>query len=142
MSDQGEFAVASLTEGGTCQDGAHMCAWYWLWLECRVRLDGPAKAPTKAQAEQIHHEELQGVAVEKGGALAVKVSFYGAYVSASRRTVPSVMVMTLPSAGDDVTVVIDETDMVLEVHRQGHREATAVGLSPAKLCQSAQCVVR
>ncbi len=64
-----------------------------------------------------HHQELQGVVVEKGGTLAVKVSNGATYQLNENRAERHGHV--LPKAGDEVTVVIDENNMVLEVHPKG-----------------------
>ena len=64
-----------------------------------------------------HHQELQGVVVEKGGALAVKVPNGSTYQLNENRAERHGH--ALPKAGDEVTVVIDENNMVLEVHPKG-----------------------
>ena len=64
-----------------------------------------------------HHQELQGVVVETGGALAVKVPNGATYQLNENRAERHGH--ALPKAGDEVTVVIDENNMVLEVHPKG-----------------------
>ncbi|MBL8072039.1 MAG: hypothetical protein JNM35_13185 [Nitrospira sp.] len=64
-----------------------------------------------------HHQELQGVVVEKGGALAVKVPNGATYQLNENRAERHGH--ALPKAGDEVTLVIDENNMVLEVHPKG-----------------------
>lgn len=64
-----------------------------------------------------HHQHLQGVVIDKGGTLAVKVpngSTYQLNENRSERHGHAV-----PKVGDEVTVVIDENNMVLEVHPKG-----------------------
>lgn len=74
--------------------------------------EGPHKgSPTS------HHQELQGVVVEKGGALVVKVPGGSTYQLNENRSERHGH--ALPKAGDEVTVVIDENNMVLEVHPKG-----------------------
>ena len=64
-----------------------------------------------------HHQHLQGVAVEKGGVLSVKVPSGATYQLNENRSERHGH--ALPKAGDEVTVVIDDNNMVLEVHPKG-----------------------
>jgi hypothetical protein len=63
------------------------------------------------------HQHLQGVVVEKGGVLSVKVPSGATYQLNENRSERHGH--ALPKAGDEVTVVIDENNMVLEVHPKG-----------------------
>jgi hypothetical protein len=60
------------------------------------------------------HQRLQGTVVEKGGSLAVKVPNGTTYQLNENRALRHGHEM--PKVGDQVTVVIDENNMVLEVH--------------------------
>ena len=86
-------------------------------------------------AVNSHHKELQGVVVEKGGQLAVKVPNDTTYQLNENRSARHGY--TMPKAGDEVTVVIDENSMVLEMHPQGtggkHTFVTGEVLSIGKL---------
>lgn len=86
-------------------------------------------------AVKSHHQELQGVVVEKGGQLAVKVPNGTTYQLNENRSERHGHAM--PKAGEEVTVVIDENNMVLEVHPQGtagkHTFVTGEVLSIGKL---------
>jgi hypothetical protein len=66
---------------------------------------------------QSKHQRLPGVVVEKGGALAVKVPNGTTYQLNENRAERHGH--ALPKEGDKVTVVIDENNMVLEVHPEG-----------------------
>ncbi len=68
-------------------------------------------------SRKSHHQHLQGVVIDKGGTLAGKVpsgSIYQLKENRSERHGHA-----LPKTGDEVTVVIDENNMVLEVHPKG-----------------------
>lgn len=60
------------------------------------------------------HQRLQGTVVEKGGSLAVKVPNGTTYQLNENRALRHGHEM--PKVGDQVTVIIDENNMVLEVH--------------------------
>ncbi len=68
-------------------------------------------------SSKSHHQHLQGVVIEKGGALAVKVPNGSTYQLNENRSERHGH--ALPKAGDEVTVVIDENNNVLEVHPKG-----------------------
>lgn len=68
-------------------------------------------------SSKSHHQHLQGVVVEKGGALAVKVPNGSTYQLNENRSERHGH--AIPKAGDEVTVVIDENNSVLEVHPKG-----------------------
>ncbi|BCA54032.1 hypothetical protein W02_11720 [Nitrospira sp. KM1] len=81
-------------------------------------------APHAGAAEpktQSAHRSLQGMVVEKGGALAVKVPDGTTYQLNENRAHRHGH--DLPKVGDEVTVIIDENNMVLEVHPPGTRGA-------------------
>lgn len=94
--------------------------------------------PESVHAEsssQTGHRELRGVVVEKGGAPAVKVpdgTTYQLNENRARRHGHD-----LPRPGDEVTVVIDENNLVLDMHPVGtpsqHRFVTGELLSIGKL---------
>ena len=64
-----------------------------------------------------HHQQLQGVVIDKAGTLAVKVPSGSTYQLNENRSERHGHAM--PKVGDEVTVVIDENNMVLEVHPKG-----------------------
>ncbi len=64
-----------------------------------------------------HHQQLQGVVIDKAGMLAVKVPSGSTYQLNENRSERHGHAM--PKVGDEVTVVIDENNMVLEVHPKG-----------------------
>ncbi|MCS6297837.1 MAG: hypothetical protein H8K09_16510 [Nitrospira sp.] len=64
-----------------------------------------------------HHQHLQGVVIDKAGTLAVKVPSGSTYQLNENRSERHGHAM--PKVGDEVTVVIDENNMVLEVHPKG-----------------------
>lgn len=68
-------------------------------------------------SSKSHHQHLQGVVIEKGGALGVKVPNGSTYQLNENRSERHGH--ALPKAGDEVTVVIDENNNVLEVHPKG-----------------------
>lgn len=68
-------------------------------------------------SSKSHHQHLQGVVIEKGGALSVKVPNGSTYQLNENRSERHGH--ALPKAGDEVTVVIDENNNVLEVHPKG-----------------------
>ncbi len=85
-------------------------------------------------SSKSHHQHLPGVVIDKGGTLAVKVpngTTYQLNENRSERHGHAV-----PKVGDEVTVVVDENNMVLEVHPKGtegkHRfvtgEVVSIGL--------------
>lgn len=100
---------------------------------CMGLLGQPAQAGQNAAMS--HHQELQGVVMEKGGQLVVKVPNGTTYQLNENRSERHGHAM--PKAGDEVTVVIDENNMVLEVHPQGtegrHRFVVGEVLSIGKL---------
>ncbi|MBD0316684.1 MAG: hypothetical protein ICV75_08325 [Nitrospiraceae bacterium] len=87
------------------------------------------------QTTQSKHQHLQGVVVEKGGALAVKVPNGTTYQLNENRSLRHGHAP--PKAGDEVTVVIDENNLVLEVHPKGtegtHRFVTGEVVSIGRL---------
>ncbi|MBS0169479.1 MAG: hypothetical protein JSR62_03930 [Nitrospira sp.] len=97
-----------------------------------VPLQGALAADASVKS---HHQELQGVVVEKGGQLVVKVPNGTTYQLNENRSERHGHAM--PKAGDEVTVVIDENNMVLEVHPQGtegkHKFVVGEVLSIGKL---------
>ena len=76
-------------------------------------LFGPSLAPADQKPIAPHHT-LQGTVVEKGGSLAVKVPNGTTYQLNENRALRHGH--EIPKIGDEVTVVIDENNMVLEVH--------------------------
>ncbi len=64
-----------------------------------------------------HHQHLQGVVIDKAGTLAVKVPSGSTYQLNENRSERHGHAM--PKVGEEVTVVIDENNMVLEVHPKG-----------------------
>lgn len=80
-------------------------------------LVGMADEGSHKGSPNSHHQELQGVVVEKGGSLAVKVPDGSTYQLNENRSERHGH--ALPKAGDEVTVVVDENNMVLEVHPKG-----------------------
>jgi hypothetical protein len=83
------------------------------------------------QTTQSKHQHLKGVVVEKGGALAVKVPNGTTYQLNENRSLRHGHAP--PKEGDEVTVVIDENNLVLEVHPKGtegtHRFVTGEVMS-------------
>ncbi len=75
------------------------------------------QAGASEQTTQSRHQHLQGVVIEKGGTLAVKVPNGTTYQLNENRAQRHGH--DLPKAGDQVTVVIDENNLVLEVHPKG-----------------------
>jgi hypothetical protein len=75
------------------------------------------QAGANEQTTQSRHQHLQGVVIEKGGTLAVKVPNGTTYQLNENRAQRHGH--DLPKAGDQVTVVIDENNLVLEVHPKG-----------------------
>ena len=74
-------------------------------------------APSRGWAEPsavAPHHSLQGTVVEKGGSLAVKVPDGTTYQLNENRALRHGH--EVPKVGDEVTVVIDDNNMVLEVH--------------------------
>jgi hypothetical protein len=63
------------------------------------------------------HQHLKGVVVEKGGALAVEVPNGGTYQLNENRAQRHGH--EIPKAGDEVTVVLDENNLVMEIHPKG-----------------------
>jgi hypothetical protein len=74
-------------------------------------------AGANEQTTQSRHQHLQGVVIEKGGTLAVKVPNGTTYQLNENRAQRHGH--DLPKAGDQVTVVVDENNLVLEVHPKG-----------------------
>ena len=69
----------------------------------------------------VPHQTLQGTVVEKAGSLAVRVPNGTTYQLNENRALRHGHAM--PKIGDEVTVVIDENNMVLEVHPQDTKGA-------------------
>ena len=81
----------------------------------------PATAISAEQGAHPGHRELQGVVVEKAGALAVKTpdgATYQLNESRSKRHGHEP-----PKVGDEVTVVLDENNLVSEIHPKGSKIA-------------------
>lgn len=78
-------------------------------------LAGQSKA--SEQTTQSRHQHLKGVVVEKGGRLAVKVPNGTTYQLNENRAQRHGH--ELPKAGDEVTVVVDENNLVMEIHPKG-----------------------
>ena len=77
---------------------------------------GPSAGWADQKAIPPHHS-LQGTVVDKGGSLAVKVPDGTTYQLNENRALRHGH--EIPKVGDEVTVVIDENNMVLEVHPKG-----------------------
>ena len=69
----------------------------------------------------VPHQTLHGTVVEKAGSLAVRVPNGTTYQLNENRALRHGHAM--PKIGDEVTVVIDENNMVLEVHPQDTKGA-------------------
>lgn len=80
-------------------------------------LGAMGQAGANEQTTQSRHQHLQGVVIEKGGTLAVKVPNGTTYQLNENRAQRHGH--ELPKAGDQVTVVVDENNLVLEVHPKG-----------------------
>ena len=81
----------------------------------------PAASAYADQGGHPGHREVQGVVVEKAGALAVKTDDGATYQlneSRSRRHGHEP-----PKVGDEVTVVLDENNLVSEIHPKGSQMA-------------------
>jgi len=92
----------------------HLLVHATLWL-CLLAMT--IEAGATGQATESRHEHLQGVVVEKGGVPAVRVPNGATYQLNENRAKRHGH--ALPKIGDNVTVVIDENNMVLEVHPEG-----------------------
>jgi hypothetical protein len=86
----------------------------------------PVAASSATEEQHGGHRKVTGVVVEKGGALSVKVpdgSTYQLNPNRSQRHGHEP-----PKVGDEVTVLLDENNMVMEIHpkgeEQGHRFVT------------------
>lgn len=103
-----------------------LCACLGLLGQPAVAAEGAVKS---------HHQELQGVVAEKGGQLVVRLPNGTTHQLNENRSEQHGHAM--PKAGDEVTVVIDENNMVLEVHPQGtegkHKFVVGEVLSIGKL---------
>src|SRR5689334_24481077 len=78
-------------------------------------------AASADQGGQSGHRELKGVVIEKAGALAVKTDDGATYQlneSRSKRHGHEP-----PKVGDEVTVVLDENNLVTEIHPKGFKMA-------------------
>jgi hypothetical protein len=69
------------------------------------------------QKTQSRHQHLQGIVIDKGGTLAVKVPNGTTYQLNENRSLRHGHAP--PKVGEEVTVVIDENNLVLEVHPKG-----------------------
>lgn len=86
------------------------------------------------QTTQSRHQHLEGIVVDKGGTPAVKVPNGTIYQLNENRALRHGH--AVPQVGEKVTVVIDENNLVLEVHPEGtegtHRfvtgEVVSIGL--------------
>ena len=76
------------------------------------------QAGANEQTTQSRHQHLQGVVVEKGGTLAVKVPNGTTYQLNENRAQRHGH--ELPKAGDQVTVVVDENNLAIAIGRNGH----------------------
>ncbi len=70
-----------------------------------------------AEGQHGTHRELKGVVIEKAGALAVKTTDGATYQLNPKRSERHGH--AAPQVGDEVTITLDENNMVAEVHPKG-----------------------